>query len=205
MTTNNYSVSPIQNIGGLITTERSGLGKWGEQSKRGMIKFCKHARHLLGEGIRCAEIGSYAGEMTIALGMIAKEVHAIDPWKNGYDPDDNSSEAFPMEEVEHSFDIRVKGFTNIKKYKSTEEQVCARGANQYYHLVYIDSIHKLGPCKDQIKRWLPKICIGGYIAGHDFCGYWGEVVDAVLETIGVPNIVFEDGSWMKKVEDNYDF
>lgn len=196
---NNYPISPIQDIGGLITTERSGLGKYGEQSKNGMIEFCHRALRLLGNDFRCAEIGCYAGEMTTALGMVAGKVHAIDPWENGYDPDDLSSELIPMDKVEKSFDYRVRGFSNIIKYKTTGEKAASKSSNEFYDLVYIDSVHKIGPCREEIKRWIPKVSKGGYIAGHDFCGYWGEVVDAVLGSVGVPDHVFRDGSWYKRI------
>lgn len=201
----NYDpASPIQNISGLITTERSGIGKWGMQSKTGLIEFCQWLRRAAAalpgqDSVNLVEIGAYAGESTIMFAMVVPNIIAVDPWKNGYDPDDLSSEIFPMEEVERSFAERTAGYPNIKVIKATSEEavkVIPHGAD----FVYLDAIHKIGPLRDDIKRWLPRIRYGGYICGHDFCGYWGEVVDAILETIGLPDVRFRDGSWAKRVK-----
>lgn len=196
----NYDeASPIQKIGGLVTTERSGLGKWGWKSKQGLIELCSWMKGELDLNFKIAEVGCYAGESTMAFGYLAGEVVAIDPWKNGYDPDDLSSEKFPMEDVEYSFDQRIKGYTNIKKYKMTGDEAVKYFKNKFFDIVYIDAVHKIGATREEIKRWIEKIKPCGYIAGHDFCGYWGEVVDAVLETIGLPDQVFTDGSWIKQL------
>lgn len=192
--------SPIIKVGELVTTERSGLGKWGWKSKQGLIELCTWMREELDLNFKMAEIGCYAGESTTAFAYIAGEVIAIDPWVNGYDPDDLSSEKFPMKEVEHSFDQRIKGYKNIKKYKMTEEEAIKYFNKKLFDIVYLDAVHKMGATRDGINRWIKKIKSGGYIAGHDFCGYWGEVVDAVLGTIGLPDKVFTDGSWIKQLD-----
>lgn len=205
----NYdTASPIQIINGLVTTERSGLGKWGPQSRNGLYEFCRDMYGELNYHKACnddaeltfIEIGAYAGESTIMFSMIADKVIAIDPWRNGYDDDDLSSHILPMEHVFESFLARTKCLDNRCKYKVAKDiEVIDSFKDNTVDAVYVDSIHKLGPCRDTINRWLPKICNNGYMCGHDFCGYWGEVVDAVLESIGVPDKVFKDGSWYKKI------
>ncbi len=196
----NYDpASPIQLINDIVTTERSGIGKWGLQSKEGLLDFCFWLRSVMPKGFSMAEVGCYAGESTVAFAMIAGNVYAIDPWKNGYDDDDLSSSIFPMELVEASFAHRIQGFHNIYPVVATSERAALETQDGSLDVVYLDAIHKLGPMRDDINRWLPKIKKGGYIAGHDFCGYWGEVVDAILETIGLPDIRFKDGSWAKHI------
>lgn len=196
----NYDgASPIQMIGDLVTTERTGIGQWGLQSRKGLLEFCRWMREVI-PNARIAEIGCYAGESTSAFGLVADEVVAIDPWVNGYDKDDLSSEAIPMTSVEYSFDQRIKGYNNIKKYKMTSEEAVKLFEIESFDLVYIDAIHKIGPCRADIERWIDMVRPNGYIAGHDFCGYWGEVVDAVLETVGLPDVRFCDGSWAKMLD-----
>lgn len=146
---------------------------------------------------RIVEIGCYAGETTSIFSMIADEVIAIDPWVNGYDDDDLCSTAFPMKDVEESFNARTVHLGNVTKLKTTSEKV---SLNDFpIDAVYIDAVHKLKPVRDDILRWKNRITQGGYICGHDFTGYWGEVVDAVLETIGLPDVRFKDGSWAKQI------
>lgn len=197
----NYDpASPIQIINDLVTTERSGLGKWGLQSRTGLIDFCQWMRVTLPQGMsRVVEVGAYAGESTCMFALVCDELIVVDPWVNGYDKDDLTSQAFPMSNVKYSFDERIKGFKNIKVRKETSEEAAKKIEDGSRDLVYLDAIHKIGEVRDDIVRWIPKIRKGGYIAGHDFCGFWGEVVDAVLETVGLPDERFKDGSWVKKI------
>jgi len=190
--------SPIQVIDGLVTTERSGFGKWGKQSQEGLLQYIRWLAHKLPENFEMVEIGCYAGESTLAFAHIAGKVWAVDPWKNGYDDDDLASSICDMHQVEESFDKRVGHFPNIIKTKKSSSNAALDWGNETIDFVYIDAIHKLGPCRDDINRWTKKIKQGGYIGGHDFCGYWGEVVDAVLETVGVPDFVTKDGSWASR-------
>jgi len=197
----NYDpASPIQIINNLVTTERSGLGKWGLQSKTGLIDLCQWIRVTLPQGMtRMVEVGCYAGESTINFAMVADQVIAVDPWVNGYDKEDLTSEIFPMQRVRDSFEERRKGFKNIKILQMTSKEAAKWIDNKSMDFVYIDAVHKIEAVRDDINRWIPKIRTGGYIGGHDFCGFWGEVVDAVLETVGVPDARFVDGSWVKQI------
>jgi hypothetical protein len=197
----NYDpASPIQNINGLITTERSGLGKWGPKSRAGLIEFCQWMRVKLPQGMsRVVEVGAYAGESSCLFAMVCDELVVVDPWVNGYDKDDLSSHAHPMIDVMSSFNQRMSGFRNVKVRRETSEEAAKWISDGSCDLVYLDAIHKIGEVRDDINRWIPKLRKGGYIAGHDFDGYWGEVVNAVLETVGVPDVRFRDGSWAKKI------
>ena len=71
------------------------------------------------------EVGSYQGESTIIFADNIKgieELHAIDPWSNGYAPGDSCSDRYPMNVVESNFDIRTKNFSIIKKHKTTSKE-----------------------------------------------------------------------------------
>jgi hypothetical protein len=196
----NYDpASPIQLVNGIVTTERSGLGKWGAQSREGLTEFVGMMAGRLPRNFTMVEIGCYAGESTLLFAQFAGKVYAVDPWLNGYDKEDLSSSAFKMDIVEESFDKRTTGCTNIRKLKMTDETAEGWFKGEQVDFVYYDAIHKLGPCRDALLRWLPHVKDGGYIGGHDFCGFWGEVVDAVLESVGLPQIRTKDGSWAKKV------
>ncbi len=196
----NYNeASPIQLINGIVTTERSGLGPWGKDSQKGFYEFCLWIGRRLSRPSTIVEIGCYAGESTKSFALIGDNIIAVDPWINGYDDNDLSSYCINMNTVEHSFDVRTLNISNITKVVDTSINYCARTQNNSVDLVYLDAIHKLIHSRNDILRWIPKIKPGGYISGHDFCGYWGEVVDAVLETVGLPDVRFKDGSWAKQI------
>lgn len=195
-----YEASPftIDKETGLVVTDRSGIGPWGEQSKRGLKELCEWLATWISKNGLIVEVGAYAGETTASFARVAPTI-AIDPWKNGYDDNDESSFKIPMEKVFKSFKARTDSLP-VRYFIATGEKASSPWPlHKKPNFVYIDMIHKIGPTRDEIHRWIPLIAKGGYIGGHDFCGYWGEVVDAVLETVGLPDIRFCDGSWAKKV------
>jgi|APGre2960657444_1045066.scaffolds.fasta_scaffold00584_8 predicted O-methyltransferase YrrM len=147
------------------------------------------------------EVGSYQGESTIIFadninGL--QELHAIDPWSNGYAPGDACSDKYPMSVVESNFDIRTKNFSVIKKHKTTSKEFVKEIADGSLDFVYIDGDHSYNSCKEDINMWLPKIKQGGIIAGHDYLeACFMGVVNAVNETFGKPDKTYNDTSWLK--------
>jgi len=188
---------PIQIINGLITTERGVL----ESSTRKGLQQLANTMVDLGY-TSCVEIGAYAGEGTEIFAEVFDTVTVIDPWKNGYDKEDLSSEMYDMELVYKSYCKRTEKFDNIIEY-DTSDQCIKDTPDSSIDFVYIDAIHKCGPVKDELWKWLRKITPDGAIGGHDFTGYWGEVVDAIIDTIGLPEYIFEDKSWVKTKETIY--
>jgi hypothetical protein len=71
--------------------------------------------------------------------------------------------------------------------------------DQSVDLVYIDASHGYRAVKQDIKEWLPKVRPGGYITGHDYSRFWPTVVRAVDESMGKPQQIFDDSSWLFKV------
>ena len=64
-------------------------------------------------------------------------------------------------------------------------------------LVYIDGDHRYEAVKQDIMMWKSKIKFNGYISGHD---YGREDINrAIEETIGTPDHIFVDSSWIKKL------
>ena len=51
--------------------------------------------------------------------------------------------------------------------------------------------------KKDIELYLPKLKESGIIGGHDFRTQWPGVRRAVNETLGIPNHVYGDHSWLK--------
>lgn len=67
-------------------------------------------------------------------------------------------------------------------------------------VVFIDMEHTYNAVKKDIEAWLPKVKVGGYLAGHDYESQWQGVVDAVNEVLGQKNILTMDTCWIYKKE-----
>lgn len=159
-----------------------------------LVDYIKQFRKT--EEMILAEIGCYVGDSTQIFGKFFKSVIAIDPWKNGYDDSDAASFMHPMHIIERQFDENLKAYPNINKLKLSSEEavkICPP-----IDIVYIDGIHTYEGCKDDIKRWIPLIRSGGFLAGHDFQGRFPGVMKAVKE-FGTPDKIFADTSWVFKL------
>lgn len=152
------------------------------------------------DNIVMVEVGSYAGESTeiFCESSNVQRVYAIDPWVNGYDPKDRSSQRIEMAKVEAWFDERMARFDNLIKLKKASEEAIQDFEDNSLDLVYIDGNHQYDAVCNDIKMWLPKIVDNGYIAGHDFTSK-PKVKQAVLDTLGKPEKTFGDSSWIFKV------
>lgn len=156
-------------------------------------RYLKNNTHMV-------EIGSYAGESAKFWLMSGKlsALYCVDPWKNGYDLQDMASDCCPMSEVEKEFNINVAGFeTLVNKLKMTSAEASLKFKDQSLDFVYIDGCHKKEVVALDIASWRPKIVPGGYIGGHDFTKQ--SVMEAVFESLGYPDQVFDDTSWIKKI------
>lgn len=159
----------------------------------GLAKLCKWANQNGAIG-KCVEIGSYSGEGTVVLADHFKEVLAVDPWENGYDPNDVASHQCPMEDVFNAFTERtkVKGNINFSRGKSLDAlEFVADGS---LDLVYVDGDHRYEGALSDIKGWLPKLRKGGCMTGHDFS--FPTVRQALSETFkGDYLALFQGDSW----------
>ena len=159
----------------------------------GLAQLCKWANQNGAVG-KCVEIGSYSGEGTVILADHFKEVLAVDPWENGYDPNDVASHQCPMEDVFNAFTERtkVKGNINFSRCKSLDAlEFVADGS---LDLVYVDGDHRYEGALADIKGWLPKLRKGGCMTGHDFS--FPTVRQALSETFkGDYLALFQGDSW----------
>ena len=159
----------------------------------GLAKLCKWANQNGAVG-KCVEIGSYSGEGTVVLADHFKEVLAVDPWENGYDPNDVASHQCPMEDVFNAFTERtkIKGNINFSRGKSLDAlEFVADGS---LDLVYVDGDHRYEGALADIKGWLPKIRKGGCMTGHDFS--FPTVRQALSEAFkGDYLALFQGDSW----------
>jgi cephalosporin hydroxylase len=163
---------------------------------QGLIDMCcfveKSNRKVL------VEIGSYSGESTVIFSDFFEKIYAIDPWQNNYSEGDIASTIQDFKEIENLFDKRIYG-KNIIKIKSKGEDSLGLFDEKSIDVVYIDGNHEVKNVVSDIKNWIPKIKTGGYIAGHDYYLPKSNVMEAVNNVLGVPDKIFSDSSWIKKI------
>jgi hypothetical protein len=145
------------------------------------------------------EVGSFVGDSTRVFARRCKEIHSVDPWKNGYDDEhDPSSYTWPMERIEAQFDEVVEECGNIIKHKMTSLEGAELFEDESIDMVYIDGNHLYEYVKQDIIAWSPKVKKGGWVCGHDWQHKKAQgVKPAVLETVGQPDKTFQDTSWCK--------
>jgi predicted O-methyltransferase YrrM len=143
------------------------------------------------------EIGSYIGESTILFAEKFKNVISIDPFLESYDE-------VPLDNMVNSEIIYNKFLENISKYNNIvhiKKTSCDafEDIQEKVDFVYIDGLHAYEQVKKDIYNYRKIIKEGGTIAGHDYSKGWIGVMNAVNESLGLPDKVFSDYSWIKKL------
>ena len=143
------------------------------------------------------EIGSYIGESTILFAEKFKYVIAIDPFLDDYDeiPLDNTADS---QKVYNKFLENISNYYNVVHIKKTSCDAF-NDIKEKVDFVYIDGLHAYEQVKKDINNYKILIKDGGTIAGHDYSHHWMGVMDAVNESLGLPDKVFSDSRWIKKM------
>lgn len=146
------------------------------------------------------EIGSYIGESTILFAKHFGKVISIDPFINDYDVTDDACNHADFQDVYIKFKENTSGYENIQHLPFLSSEAVKEFKNKSINFVYIDGNHLYEFVKKDIINYLLTIKQNGFIGGHDYTGWHTDVIKAVDETIGVPDKVFCDGSWIKQVK-----
>jgi len=160
---------------------------------------------LLPDNCEMAEIGCYLGESTViwASSNKIKKIYAIDPWKNGYDSEDQSSYVCSMNKVESEFDKVILPYKDkVIKYKMTSLDALSLFEDNSLDFVYIDALHTYEGIKNDIIKWMPKVKVGGILGGHDYLREGHPCRLGIEAGLGrKPDKIFVDNSWIvyKKV------
>lgn len=144
------------------------------------------------------EIGSYAGESTLIFAEHFKKIICIDPYKNDYDKKDPAINYMELNNVYDIFINRIKEHKNIELIKKSSNQAFKSLKKINVDFVYIDGLHTYIQVKKDIENY-SKIIKNGFISGHDYHENWHGVIKAVNETIGNPDKLFKDTSWIKSI------
>ncbi len=171
------------------------------QDKLSILGIQELARTLLDKGTvwSFVEIGCFAGESAVLWHAFLPNamIFCIDPWKAGYDPNDNAS-SHNMTLVEEAFDKRTMDCYRLTKLKGTSSDFADHPWLLSVDATYIDGEHTYKGVKADIEFWLPRCKLA--ICGHDYHPSWPGVIQAVDEAFGKPDLVFSDNSWLKWVK-----
>lgn len=174
-------------------------------------ELCRELReYFLEDNIsyKIIEIGSYTGESSeiLAQEFPFMQLYCIDPWKGDYDDRDAASHS-NFDEVEKLFTERINYLPNIVPFKGVLQDFLDEEIEGNIAFVYIDGNHQYEAVKEDIQNSI-NFLKPAFIAGHDYYEddeflkqhpHIAGVKRAVLETLGVPNTIYEDGSWIKRV------
>ena len=146
------------------------------------------------------EIGSYTGESTVLFAKKFKSVLSIDPFVDNYDPNDRTCNFAPFDDVYRRFMDRISEYKNVSHLRETSDEACKSLAGRKFGVVYIDGMHTYEQVLKDISNYRPLVLTGGFICGHDFASGHPGVRRAVAESLGKPDIVFRDSSWVKMLK-----
>lgn len=150
------------------------------------------AMGLLGSGV---EIGVWTGWHAdlILRAWPGKILYAIDPWKC------TAGKQYEMDARFKRATSRLGAYGDRCKILRTDSvSASAMFENESLDWVYIDGRHDYAGVKEDITYWLPKVRIGGMLAGHDYVekdAMWPEVKQAVDELLAPVSVWPEAQSW----------
>jgi predicted O-methyltransferase YrrM len=154
------------------------------EAEQGTLLQTVLKRNFIVDTFRIAELGVYKGRGT-ALWLVELinrgvpfEYHAIDHFQGSKEHKQN------INYYQLTLD-NLKSFLtpdiNLKIHKQPTFIAADFFPNNYFDLVYIDASHDYFNVKQDITTWLPKVKIGGVIAGDDYVQGWPDVIKAVDE------------------------
>lgn len=157
---------------------------------------------VLPENAVVAELGSFAGESALQFlesGKIAKLI-CVDQWIGGYDDKLDTASRSDMRVAKQAFDIRVKAYraNNVYVLPMSTVGAATMVARESLDMVYIDASHRYEDVLEDLRSWIPKVKVGGWIAGHDYARQFPGVIRAVHGILGMPDWTSADSSWVKR-------
>lgn len=170
-----------------VRFEHSHRGNY--QQLRGLIDL---AAFIPRDAVMC-EIGSYDGDSAEIWAHKCSKLICVEPfaWPVAYNPR-SPDEVFAV------FKQKVLDrFDNIELMRMTADEAHKQIPDNSIDALYVDAFHSYEQCLADLQNYIPKVKVGGIIAGHDFSNpITPGVYRAVLKAIGRPEYTFDDWSFL---------
>ncbi len=125
------------------------------------------------------------------------KIHSIEPFKG--EEEFNKLFGYNWDLIKNEYLTNTRYWDNILLWEDYSYNVVDEFEDNSIDFIYIDGNHSYEDTKKDIELYLPKVKPNGYIAGHDYMEHFQGCIDAVKETVGEPDEIFRDYSWIKKI------
>ncbi len=158
-------------------------------------------------GARFVEIGAFQGKSTCYLAERVIEsgkaikISVIDNWVGHPSDKDLVKEIEQLGDVFSTFKTNMERagvIKNLDIIRGDSSESASGFEDRSLDFVYIDAAHDYTSVVKDIKAWLPKVKVGGTIAGHDYGSPNSGVKDAVNSVLG-GNVKIKLDTWMYEV------
>lgn len=122
-------------------------------------------------GSKFVEVGSWKGKssayMAVEIANSNKEIdfYCVDTWKGSVEHQEYS-------ELSELYNIFIDNMKSVEPYyfplKITSLSAASKFRDKSLDFVFIDASHEYEDVKADILAWLPKVKVGGILAGHDY-------------------------------------
>ena len=154
-----------------------------------MIQYIESASTIPIREMVGAEIGTYQGAAADCFASKFRWLYTIDPWmRNGHE----------MTDVKAVYEETMSLHGNTVHYQETGMDAASRFEDGSLDFVYIDACHDYDSVVADVLTWRPKLKPDAFLCGHDFPGRKGDVERALIDTVGLPDAIFTDKSWVIK-------
>lgn len=141
-------------------------------------------------GSKFVEIGCWKGRsaafMAVEINNSGKDIKfdCIDTWKGSENEDYHQNDT--NVKADTLYETFLHNVNPVKHIINPIRTTSVEGSKLYednsLDFVFIDACHTYECVKEDIEHWLPKIKVGGVLAGHDF--HYKTVSQAVIEKFG---------------------
>lgn len=138
------------------------------------------------DGGKMVEVGCFKGHSVVYMASISKPqakdftIYAVDTFTGSPEHKKKGITDFYDEFLNNVVSCGVSNY--IDPMKMTSEQASKCFPDESLDFVFLDADHSYQAVKKDIELWLPKVKVGGVLAGHDFCVAWPGVIQAVDES-----------------------
>lgn len=141
------------------------------------------------------EIGAWLGKSSSYLADNTRnlDVIIIDTWEGSPNERHTNHKLATQTDIYEIFKENM-GDRVYKSIRGLSVEVSKQFDDNSLDTVFIDATHTYEAVKEDIAAWLPKVKIGGILAGDDYVKPWPGVIKAVDEVL--PDSVIMEGRWI---------